>query len=392
MGESSDDQQAGHDQVEGTLEGLLAAGELDPAQAQDGHVVEALDGDPAGGHAEHAGGEVEVDGELLQVAVDPLGGLGGDRATGDQHGVGLVLADGLADVGAGADDLGKAGGGRADRAGVVEEPDDLEAEVAGAGHGPAEVAAVAAGPDDQQAADQGAGAAHGPHEPAVGEAGGQHGDGAAGPGGQHPGALGRDLEDEGGEGGGDGAGGDRLEDELELLGGVEEPAGVVQAGVGEQGQPQQDGQGVEHADRAEGLDRAAHGHERLLDALGDHQAEQQGADVAQQPAGEQDLAGVAFGDAGLARPGCWWAAGPSGRRCQQDRSSWRGGAIPGCGDGWSERRWPRAAARPANSPAHMARSLVGWGPNAWRAAASSVSSGSRTFSSVVPDEPASHPA
>ena len=218
------DQQAGHDQVEGTLEGLLAAGELDPAQAKDGHVVEALDGDPAGGHAQHPGGEVEVDGQLLQVAVDPLGGLGGDRAAGDQHGVGLVLADGLADLGAGPDDLGKAGGGRADGSGVVEEADDLEPEVAGAGHGPAEVAAVAAGPDDQQAADQGAGAAHGPQQPAVDEAGGQHGDGAAGPGGQHPGALGRDLEDEGGEGDGDGAGGDRLEDELELLGGVEEPA------------------------------------------------------------------------------------------------------------------------------------------------------------------------
>ena len=148
------DQQAGHDQVEGALEGLLPAGQLDPAQPEDGHVVEALDGDPAGGHAEHPGGEVEVDGELLQVAVDPLGGLGGDRTAGDQDGVGLVLADGLADVGARADDLGEAGGGRADRAGVVEEPDDLEAEVAGAGHRPAEVAAVAAGPDDQQAADQ----------------------------------------------------------------------------------------------------------------------------------------------------------------------------------------------------------------------------------------------
>ena len=241
--------------------------------------------------------------------------------------------------------------------------------MAGAGHGPAEVAALATGADDQHAADQRARAAHGPQDPAVDEPGGQHGDGAAGPGGQHPGALGGDLDDEGGEGGGHRAGGDRLEDQLELLGGVEEPAGVVQAGVGEQGQPQQDGQGVEHADRAQGIDRAAHDHQRLLDALGDHQAEQQGANVAQEPAGEEDLADVAFGDAG---PPLGPAAGG-----QPDRAD---GGVNGTG-GHGVVRYPRlrrrvvrttlatSRARPANRPTHMARSLVCCGPNAWRAAA-----------------------
>ena len=335
-------QQAGHDQVEGALEQLLAAGELDPPQPQHGHVVEALDRQPAGGHAEHAGGEMEVDGELLQVAIDPLGGLGGDRPTGNQHSMGLVLANGLPNVGTRTDDLRKAGGGRADRAGVVEEPDDLEAEVAGAGHGPAQVAALAARPDDQHAADQGARAAHGPHDPAIDEPGGQHGDGAAGPGGQHPGALGGDLDDEGDEGGRDGAGGDRLEDQLELLGGVEEPAGVIQPGVGEQGQPQQDGQGVEHPDRAQGSDRAAHDHQRLLDALGDHEAEQQGADVAQESAGEQDLADVAFGDA---RPPLGPAAGG-----QPDRAD---GGVNGTGWSWRGALGPVAATGGEHDAGHQ---------------------------------------
>jgi hypothetical protein len=53
-------------------------------------------------------------------------------------------ANGLADVGTRTDDLSKAGGGRADRAGVVQEPHDLEPEVARASHGPAQVAAFAA--------------------------------------------------------------------------------------------------------------------------------------------------------------------------------------------------------------------------------------------------------
>ena len=108
-----------------------------------------LDGDPAGSDAQHPGGEVEVDGQLLQVAVDPLGGFGGDRAAGDQHGMGVVFADRLADLSARPDDLGKPSGGRADRSDVVEEANDSEAEVAGPGHRPAEIAAVAASADDE---------------------------------------------------------------------------------------------------------------------------------------------------------------------------------------------------------------------------------------------------
>jgi hypothetical protein len=67
--------------------------------------------------------------------------------------VGLVLADRVANVRARANDLGQAGGGGADREKVVEEPDDLEAEVAGAGDGSAEVTTLATRADDQEAVD-----------------------------------------------------------------------------------------------------------------------------------------------------------------------------------------------------------------------------------------------
>ena len=97
--------------------------------------------------------------------------------------------------------------------------------------------------------------------------------------------------------------GHRLEDQLELVAGVDEPAGVIEAGTGEQRDPDQDGQPVEDADRPAGPGRHVQGQQGLLDALGHGQAEQDGADVAEQPSGEHLPADVGLGDRRPAPPG-----------------------------------------------------------------------------------------